>query len=158
MMHETILKGVTVGIVGGLIVYWLTSRHHANYSGRSADPNAYAPLLGDVRRIGTGRGTVADCNCCGLPAPENSTTPLAADFLDCSPEHAPAISSWNLGVSLQLSCEGIDLHSCITRKETASSFPLGIAGPDSTPPPAQLVNHLSCDPNVPITVSCTEVV
>lgn len=156
-MHETILKGVTVGIIGGLIVYWLTSREHGDY-GKSANPSSYNPLYGDVRSIRSGKGTCACCQCCGLPVPESTSTPLATDYLDCAPQHSPAISEWNLGVSLQLSCEGIDLHSCITRRETATSFPLGVSGPNTTPPPVKLLNSLSCNPDIPVTVSCTEVV
>src|SRR6267142_4626781 len=121
-MHETILKTVTVGIVAGLAVYWLTSKHHADESGRAVGPHDYKPTFGDVRSIRRGRASSACCNCCGLSAPENTVVPLASDYLCCDPGYAPATSRWNLGVSVQLSCQGIELDSTVYREETGTSF------------------------------------
>ena len=154
-MHETILKTVTVAVVGGLIVYWLTSKHSAEYAGKHAPPDSYSPLYGDVRMT-TGKGTCACCQCCGLPVPENTTVPLATDYLDCAPNHRAAISEWNLGVSLQVSCKGLDAN--VYREETATAFPFGVTGPRSTPRPVVVVNPISCNPCVPLQVCCTEVV
>lgn len=157
-MHEKILQGVTVGIVAGLVVYWLTSRSHTD-GGKDVSPEDYKPLYGDVRTVRFGNGTCADCQCCGLPVPENTTVPLASDYLDCAPQYAPSTSKWNLGVSLQLTCEGIDLHSGITRKETGTSFPYGACvAPNTTPRPLQVTQRISCSPNVPVCVPCTEVI
>jgi hypothetical protein len=158
-MHEKILQGVTVGIVAGLAVYWLTSRkNHAEYSGRSTGHGEYKPLLGDVRTIRFGNPTCACCQCCGLPAPENNSTPLATDYLCCAPQYGPSTSKWNLGVSLQLTCEGIDLHSCVTRKETATSLPHGIAGRQDNPRPVKLTQGITCRPDVCVPVCCTEII
>jgi hypothetical protein len=157
-MHEKILQGVTIGVVGGLIVYWLTSVHHADKSGRSAAAHDYKPTYGDIRSIRNGIGTDACCNCCGLGAPENVAIPLASDYLCCAPPHAAAISDWNIGVSLQLSCQGFDLDAIVHRNETATSFPHGLGGPDSTPKPIRLRQPISCNPNVPVTIECTEVI
>jgi len=158
-MHEKILQGVTIGVVAGMLVYWLTSKHHADYaSGKSGGPGDYKPTLGDVRTVRFGNGTCADCQCCGLPAPNSTPYPLAADYLDCQPQYAPSTSHWNLGVSLQLSCEGIDLHSCINRKETASSFPFSLEGPNTVPRPVRLTRKVSCSPQIELPVCCTEVI
>jgi hypothetical protein len=157
-MHEKILQGVTIGVVAGLLVYWFTSKHHADCAGQNTSDGDYKPLYGDVRTVRFGSGTCACCQCCGLPVPENTSAPLATDYLDCAPQYAPAISKWNLGVSLQLSCEGIDLHSCITRKEMATSFPHGIMGPNTTPVPVKLGQRINCNPDVPLPVDCTEVI
>lgn len=157
-MHEKLLQGVTVGIVAGLAVYWLTSRHHADCAGQNVSPDDYKPLYGDVRSVRFGSGTCADCQCCGLPSPQTTTVPLATDYLCGTPEYAPATSKWNLGVSLQLSCEGIDLHSCVTRKETATSFPFGPVNPRTTPRPLRITQQINCSPDVPVCVECTEVI
>lgn len=158
-MHEKLLQGVTVGIVAGLAVYWLTSRHHADSAGQNVTPDDYKPLYGDVRAVRFGSGTCACCQCCGLPTPENTSVPLAADFLCGAPQYAPPVSKWNLGVSLQLSCEGIDLHSGITRRETATSFPYGAdVAPNTTPRPLKVAQRINCSPDVPATVECTEIV
>lgn len=145
-MHEKILQGVTVGVVAGLFVYWLTSDHHADYAGKNSSPNSFRPVYGCIRET-RGRGTCADCQCCGLPAPETTTNPLASDYLDCAPPHAAAISKWNVGVSLQVTCEGIDLHSCITRKETGTSFPYGVEGPNTVAKPVRVPQQIQCNPN-----------
>jgi hypothetical protein len=155
-MHEKILQGVTVGIVAGLAVYWLTSRNHEGF--QSSGPHDYKPLYGDVRAVRNGQPTCACCQCCGLDTPQNSSIPLATDYLDCSPEYAPPTSEWNIGVSLQISCGGVDLDSNIYRKETASTFPVGIAGRNSLPRPVIIAGSLSCSPDVPLSVECTEVV
>lgn len=158
LMHEKILQGVTIGIVAGLAVYWLTSKHHADITGKSVNPNDYVPTLGDVRALRHGRGTCACCNCCGLGTPESIAAPLASDYVDCAPEHAAATSGWNLGVSLQLTCQGIDLDAIVHREETAAAFPLGIRGPNSTPRPIKLIQPISCNPDVPVVIECTEVI
>lgn len=159
MDSDKILQGVTVGVVAGLFVYWLTSKHSADEYGPSTGPGDYKPLIGDVRTVRFGQGTCADCQCCGLPVPENTTVPLASDYLDCAPDYAPAISKWNLGLSLQLSCEGIDLHSCITREETGTSFPYGAeVRPNTTPRPIKIAQPIKCSSCVPVTIECTEVV
>lgn len=157
-MHETILKTVTVGIVAGLAVYWLTSKHHADESGRSAGPQDYKPVLGNINSIRRGRPSSACCNCCGLGVPENIAAPLASDYLCCDYGYGPPTSKWNLGVSIQVSCRGIELDSTVYREETATSFPHGLAGPDTTPRPARLTQQLTCHPNVPVVVDCTEII
>jgi hypothetical protein len=157
-MHEKILQGVTIGIVAGLAVYWLTSKHSADSAGQNTSPGDYKPLLGDVRTIRFGSGTCACCQCNGLPVPENTSVPLASDYLDCSPQYAPSTSKWNLGISLQLSCEGIDLHSGITRRETATSFPYGGRPVNTLPRPVRLTQQVNCSPDVPLPVCCTEIV
>lgn len=156
-MHEKILQGVTVGVVAGLFVYWLTSDHHADYAGKNSPPRSFKTAYGCIRET-PGRGTCADCQCCGLPTPENTTAPLAADYLDCSPQHAPAISNWNLGVSLQVTCGGIDLHSCITRRETGTSFPHGIGGPNTLAKPLKVSQQIQCNPDICLPVNCSEVI
>lgn len=156
-MHEKIIQGVTIGVVAGLIVYWFTSKHTADGGIKSSNPSAYKPILGDVH-TSRGNGTCADCQCCGLPTPESISTPLASDYLCCAPKHAASISKWNIGVSLQASCAGIDLHSCIYRKETGTSFPYGTRGQKTTPRALRLGGKLSCAPNVPVTVDCTEII
>lgn len=153
-MHETILKTLAVGVVGGLIVYYLTSqREHAH---ATTSPCSYKPNFGDVRTVRFGSPTCADCQCCGLPTPQNTTNPLAADYLDCYPEHAPATSKWNIGVSLQVSCDRIDAE--VFRKETATTFPHGVAGIRSTPPPLVINGDISCNPCVSLQIECTETV
>lgn len=155
-MHETVLKTVTVGVVAGLLVYWLTSKHIADNSGRTAHPVSYTPLLGDIRCVPYGNGTQADCQCCGLPSPQNTVVPLATDYLCSYPEYAPPTSKWNLGVSLQVTCQGLDAN--IYRTETATSFPHGVAGPKSTPPSVRISNAPVCDPEVCLQVDCTEII
>jgi hypothetical protein len=157
-MHEKILQGVTVGIVAGLFVYWFTSGHHADCAGKNTGPADYKPLYGDVRTTRFGSGTCACCQCCGLVTPETTSNPLATDYLCGAPQYAPSTSKWNLGVSLQLTCEGIDLHSCITRKETGTSFPHGIRGPNTLAMPVRIPQQINCSPNVCLPVCCTEVV
>lgn len=155
-MHEKILQGLTIGIVGGLIVYWLTSRKQTGF--QDARPDRYAPLLGDVRAIRNGQGTCACCQCCGLPVPENTSVPLHTDYLCNAPDYAPPTSGFNLGVSIQVTCEGLELDSRIYRQETATSFPHGLAGPNSVPRPVVVAGRLSCNPDVPVSVDCTEIV
>lgn len=155
-MHEKILQGLTVGIVGGLIVYWLTSGRHEGF--QSTQPGEYTPLYGDLRQIRGGTPTCACCRCCGLGTPETNSNPLASDYLCDSPDYAEPTSNWNIGISLQVSCRGIDLDSTVHRDETATSFPHGISGPNTNPRPLILANDLSCSPNVPLQVDCTEVV
>lgn len=154
-MHETILKTLTVGIVGGLIVYWLTSKDTAECAGKHAPANSYSPLYGDVRFTG-GNGTSACCQCCGLPVPENTSTPLATDYLCCAPPHAAATSEWNLGVSLQVSCRGLDAN--VYREEMATSFPYDLRGQRTTPQPVKVIGPPSCNPCVPAQIDCTEIV
>lgn len=156
-MHEKILQGVTIGIVAGLAVYWLTSNKHTA-GDKDTGHGDYKPTYGDVRTVRFGSGTCACCQCCGLITPQTNSNPLASDYLCCSPDYAPATSKWNMGISLQLSCEGIDLHSGICRTETATSMPFGIGGPNRIPRPVRLTQRLQCSPPVPVTVECTEVV
>lgn len=152
-MHEKILQGVTVGVVGGLIVYWLTSRR--DYRQENRNPNSYQPMLGDVRTA-RGRGTCADCQCCGLPVAETTSTPLAADYLDCAPEHEPAISGWNLGVSINTNC-GLDARVYTDRMR--SSAPIGISGPNTYGRPIRIPNPICCNPqDIPGNVCCGEVI
>jgi hypothetical protein len=160
MDTEKLIQGVTVGIVAGLVVYWVTSsKHLAKFAGKNTGSGDYKPLYGDVRTVRFGSGTCACCQCCGLVAPENTTTPLAADYLCNAPQYAPSVSGWNLGVSLQFSCEAVGLHSCITRTETATSFPFGCGPrPKTTPQPLRLTTKINCQPNVCIPVCCTEIV
>jgi hypothetical protein len=160
MDSEKLLQGVTIGIVAGLAVYWITSvKHHANFAGKSNANGDYKPLYGDIRTVRFGNGTCACCQCCGLPTPENSSVALAADYLCGAPGYAPAISKWNLGVSLQFSCEAVGLHSCVTRTETGTSFPYGCGPrPRTTPKPLKLTQKLSCQPNICLPICCTEVV
>ncbi len=155
-MHEKILQGVTVGIVAGLAVYWLTSRNHEGF--QSSNPRDYKPLLGDVRGIRGGQETSACCQCCGLFTPENTSIPLATDYLDCAPDYAAPTSDWNIGVSLQISCGGIDLDSNIYRRETGTSFPVGVQSRNSVPRPIIINGDISCTPDVPLSVDCTEIV
>ncbi len=156
-MHEKILQGVTIGIVAGLAVYWLTSKKHEGF--QSSNPREYAPLFGDVRAIRGGDPTAACCQCCGLVTPQNTSVPLAADYLCYPPDYAPPTSEWNLGISLQISCAGIDLDSTVYRRETATSFPHGVAAPNtSIPRPIAIAGTISCAPDVPLQVDCTEVV
>jgi hypothetical protein len=158
IMHEKILQGVTVGVVAGLFVYWMTSKHTADRQGQNTGPSDYKPLYGDVRTIRNGSGTCACCQCCGLVTPQNVSIPLASDYLCGAPAYAPSISKLNLGISLQLSCEGIDLHSCITRKETGTSFPYGVKGPNTNPRPIRVTQQINCHPDVCVPVCCTEVI
>jgi hypothetical protein len=155
-VHEKILQGLTIGVVGGLIVYWLTSRKQTGF--QDSSPKDYAPLLGDVRAIRGGMGTSADCECCGLCAPNATPYPLATDYLDGAPEYAPATSDFNLGISIQVTCGGVELDSKIYRQETATSFPHGLNGPNSVPRPVVVAGSLSCNPDVPLQVDCTEIV
>ena len=159
-MHERLLQGVTVGIVAGLAVYWLTSKHSADYAGpKNTRHSDYVPLIGDIRTIKYGQGTSADCQCCGLPTPQNTPVPLATDYLCNYPEHAPAIAGWSLGASLQLTHEGIDLHSCIQRKETATSFPHGLCGPNTIAKPILVRDQVTCaSQGSCATTDCTEVI
>jgi hypothetical protein len=155
-MHEKIIQGLTVGIVGGLIVYWLTSRKQTGF--QDSQPRQYAPLLGDVRAIRNGNGTCADCQCCGLEAPNATPYPLATDYLDYAPDYAPPTSDFNLGVSIQVTCGGVELDWKTRREETATSFPHGIKGPNSVPRPVVIAGTVSCHPNIPVSVDCTEIV
>jgi len=155
-MHEKILQGVTVGIVAGLAVYWLTSCKHEGF--QSSEPRNYKPILGDVRGIRGGDPTCACCQCCGLVTPQVNSTPLSTDYLECAPDYAAPTSEWNIGVSLQISCGGLDLDSNIYRKETATTFPVGIQSRNSLPRPVRINGSLSCAPDVPLSVDCTEIV
>jgi hypothetical protein len=155
-MHEKILQGVTIGIVAGLAVYWLTSRKHEGF--QNSMPQDYKPIYGDVRAIRNGTPTCASCQCCGLPTGQTCSIPLASDYLCCAPDYAPTVSDFNLGVSIQVSCAGIELDSKIYRQETATSFPYGVKGPNSVPRPVRIAGTLSCSPNIPVQVDCTEVV
>lgn len=159
-MHETILKTFTVAIVAGLAVYWLTAqKEHAEYAGKFGGPRDYKPTLGDVRTVRFGRPSCACCQCCGLVTPETTSSPLAADYLDCAPQYAPAASGWNLGVSMQITCEGLDLDAVVHREETTSTFPFTLrSNQRTTPLPARISQRISCSPNVPLTVDCTEVI
>lgn len=152
-MHEKYLQAITVGVVSGLAVYWITSRRR--YGFQTAAANQYSPLTGDVRRVRKGIGTNACCQCCGLPTPETTSTPLAADYLDCAPCYKPAISEWNLGVSLNLRC-GLDARVYADKMQSTDSF--GASGPNTVPQPTKAVNELTCHPAVPGQVCCTEVV
>jgi len=153
-MHEKILQGVTIGVVAGLFVYWLTSTRKHGF--QTSGPDDYSPLVGDVRGIRGGRGTCACCQCCGLPAPNTTTTPLASDYLYCTPDYRPATSEWNLGVSLNID-DG--LHADVYAGHSASTDPHGMAGPNSVPRPVVIVSPLSCSPDVPgCGVCCTEIV
>ena len=152
-MHEKILQGVTVGVVAGLMVYWLTSKQRFAFS--SAPANAYSPLLGDVRALPHGTGTSADCQCCGLVPPQSTPSPLAADYLDTSVQHAPVISCVNVGVQP----DDPALYSSIVHyDEMASTFPHGMAGQDTTPPRGVLVKKITCHPDVPAQLCCMEVI
>lgn len=153
-MHETILKTLTVGVVGGLIVYYLTSRRE--YAHHSESPASYKPTFGDVRTVRFGTPTCADCQCCGLPAPNAVPYPLASDYLCCAPAYAAPVSKWNIGASIQLTCDKLDMT--IYRKETATTFPHGIAGIDSTPNGVELANRVSCNPDVHLQIDCIETV
>jgi len=155
-MHEKIIQGVTVGVVAGLMVYWLTNRK--KLGGMSASNESYKPSLGDVRTVRFGSPTCACCQCCGLVAPETTTNPLAADFLCDRTPYAPTVSDWNLGVSLQLTCEGIELDSKIYRQETASAYPHTLTGQNTVPRPIRLTKVLTCHPDICAPVCCTEIV
>jgi len=155
-MHEKILQGVTIGIIAGLAVYWLTSRNHEGF--QSSRPGEYTPSLGDLRAIRNGTPTCAGLQCCGLETPSNVASPLASDYLDCAPIYSAPTSDFNIGISLQISCAGIDLDSNIYRRETASTFPVGIQSRNSVPRPLRIAGSLSCSPDVPLQIDCTEVV
>jgi hypothetical protein len=155
-MHEKILQGVTVGVVAGLMVYWLTSKRE--YGSNATLPQDYKPTVGDVRTIRFGSPSCACCQCCGLVSPETTTAPLAADYLDGAPQYAPTVSKWNLGVSLQISCEGLELDSKIYRQETASAFPHTLAGPNTVARPVRVSQVISCSPDICAPICCTEVV
>ena len=155
-MHEKILQGVTVGIVAGLAVYWLTANRHEGF--QSSDPHRYQPLLGDVRSIRGGQPTCACCQCCGLLTPQNTSVPLATDYLEDSPDYAPPTSDWNIGVSLQISCGEIDLDSTVYRRETGTSFPIGVESRNSVSRPIVIAGDISCSPDVALSVDCTEIV
>jgi hypothetical protein len=156
MDTDKLVQGLTVGIVAGLAVYWLTSRK--KFGGNTSDAEDYKPLYGDVRSIRGGVGTCADCQCCGLMPPSATPTPLAADYLCSAPPHAAAVSNWALGVSIQVTCEGFDLDSVVHRQETSSTFPVGVRGPDSVPSPVAIPNSISCHPEVCGTVDCVEII
>lgn len=152
-MHEKLLQGVTVGVVAGLAVYWITNRR--KYGFQTTAPNQYSPLTGDVRRIRNGSGTCADCHCCGLPVGENTAIPLATDYLCCAPDYKPATSEWNLGISLNLRC-GLDARVYADKMQSTDSF--GANGPNTVPQPTKAANRLNCNPSVPGSVCCTEIV
>lgn len=157
-LHEKILQGVTIGVVAGLFVYWLTSSHHADCAGKNSSPGDYKPILGDVRTVRFGSPSCF-CDCAPLTSgTKNSPVLLATDYLCGSPQYAEPTSGWNLGVSLQLSCEGIDLHSCINRRETGTSFPYGARGPNTLARPIRIPQQISCNPDVCVPVECTEVI
>jgi hypothetical protein len=159
-MHEKILQGVTVGIVAGLAVYWLTSSNRF-VCGRSSQQGQFAPLLGDVRAVngGTPSYTLDHING-NLPVADNNEIPLATDYLNCAPQYSAPTSKWNVGVSIQTTCGAVCNCSLIYRKETASSFPHGIRGRGKiTSPPVQLQGTPpTCQPNVSLQVECAEVV
>jgi len=165
-MHEKILQGVTIGVVAGLFVYWLTSKKEpTDYAYPGSRPQDYKPLIGDIRTVRFGKPS--DVCCCASPCSlithGQTYNPLAADYLPCgeiidTPEYQPATSGWNLGISLQLSCEGIDLHSGIDRKETATSFPYGIRGPNTLARPINIPQKFNDSPDIPVPICCTEVV
>jgi hypothetical protein len=154
-VHEKIIQGVTIGVVAGLIVYWFTSRNETK-GFQSAKQNAYMPTVGDVRNM-KGMGTAACCQCCGLPAPDNSTIPLATDYLDCAPVYAPPTSNWNIGISMQLGHEKIE-GGPVNYREVGSTKPYGVSGPNTVPIPITIQQPISCNPDVPIQIKCTEVV
>jgi hypothetical protein len=155
-MHEKILQGVTVGIVAGLFVYWVTSKKQ--FGGNVTGHEDYKPTLGDVRTVRFGRPSCADCQCCGLRTPETTSAPLAADYLCGAPEYAPTVSKWNLGVSMQVTCEGLELDPNIYRQETASAYPHTLAGPNTVPRPVRIAQKISCAPNLCVPICCTEIV
>lgn len=152
-MHEKYLQAITVGVVSGLAVYWITSRR--KYGFQTAPDGSYAPLTGDVRKIRKGMGTCADCHCCGLVTPENTSVPLATDYLCCAPDYKPPVSEWNLGVSLNIRC-GLDARVYADKMQSTDSF--GACGPNTVPKPTKAGSTLSCHPQVPGQVCCTEVV
>lgn len=152
-MHEKLLQGVTVGVVAGLAVYWLTNRR--KYGFQTAAANAYSPLTGDVRKIRNGRGTCACCQCCGLIPPETTSVPLATDYLSCAPCYKPPVSEWNLGVSLNIRC-GLDAKVYVDKM--GSTVPYDLSGPNTVPQSTKAVSQLSCHPQVPGSVCCTEIV
>lgn len=152
-MHEKLLQGVTVGVVAGLVVYWVTNRR--KYGFQTSAANQYSPLVGDVRSVRKGVGTNACCQCCGLPAAETTSVPLATDYLDCAPDYKPPVSEWNLGVSLNLRC-GLDARVYADKMQSTDSYDL--RGPNTVPQPTKAVNELMCHPAVPGQVCCTEVV
>jgi hypothetical protein len=155
-MHEKILQGVTVGIVAGLAVYWLTSRNHEGF--QSSRPADYKPSYGDIRSLSNGIPTCACCQCCGLDAPSTVSIPLASDYLDCVHGYAPPTSDFNIGISLQISCRGIDLDGDVNRQETAVTFPVGVRSRNSVARPLNVSGGLCCSPDVPLQIDCTEVV
>lgn len=152
-MHEKILQGVTVGVVSGLFVYWLTTRRQ--YGTKEANPHAYMPLTGDVRKIHNVSGTSACCQCCGLPTPDTTSTPLAADYLNCAPEYNPATSEWNIGVSMNLNC---GLCGKVYVDKMAASQPAGVRGPNTVPTPRKITGPIQCNPCLPGQVCCSEVI
>lgn len=151
-MHEKILQGVTVGVVAGLFVYWLTSRNH--HGQKVAGANSYMPLTGDLRST-RGNGTSACCQCCGLPTPDTVSAPLAADYLCCVPQYAPSVSEWNIGVSMNLNC---GLCGKVYVDKMAASQPLGVSGPNTVPRPRRIQSPLVCNPCLPGQIPCGEVV
>lgn len=141
-MHETLIKGVTIGVVSGLFVWWLTS-HREAYGAKSK-------YTGSV-----GGGTCADCQCCGLPVPTSTATPLATDYLCNPPSHVPAISGWNLGVSINTNC-GLDASVYADRMRSSREFSVG-RNVRATGP-TRVVNPLNCNPDFPGSVCCRETI
>ena len=140
-MHETVIKGVTIGIVSGLFVWWLTSKR-GPYGASKYNPTG-------------GGGTCADCQCNGLPAPDTVTAPLAADYLDSAPRHEPAISGINLGISINTNC-GLDANVYANRMR--SSTELGVGRNVAANRPVRVANPFSCNPCYPGSVCCGEAI
>jgi len=152
-MHEKILQGVTVGVVAGLAVYWLTSRRHEGFKASRAD--AYSPLTGCVRRT-PGTPVMHCCDCAPLIAGTiNSPVLLSANHAADTTEYAPSVSEWNIGVSMNLN-DGFCGKVYIDKM--ASAQPHGLSGPNTAPKPGTNVAPLCCNPDVPGQVCCTEIV
>jgi hypothetical protein len=156
-MHETILKTVTVGIVSGLFVYWLTSPRKVG--GKSAPPKNYSPLTGDIRRIPGGTPSAEyDRVEGGLPTNCMTYNALASDYLYDPTQIVPATSCWNIGISLQCQCRDRDLQDTVKREETASSFPIGVKGFNDNPVGGRYIKIPNCNPNICVPVCCVEIV
>jgi len=161
---DTLVQAVVVGVISGLIIYYFTSPNRGSLAQESA-PSGSKPVSCEstlLRAAQLRGGTPSDvcCLCCStcrhLPSPYCGEIPLASDYLCCAPSHGAPTSRWNVGCSLQLSQPCLNREGKSVRMNAALAY--GICGPNSTPPLPRINRRITCNPNIPAVVCCTEVV
>jgi hypothetical protein len=160
---DTLIQAIIVGVVSGLVIYYVTAPKQnclASMPASGSKPRATDSLLLGATQVTGGTPSDTCCLCCKscrhLSSPYCGEIPLASDYLCCAPSHGPATSKWNVGFSLQLSKPCLARVGTFDRMSSSTSY--GVGGPNSTPPLPQINRKVSCNPQVPVQVCCTEIV